>query len=81
MSSERCRLPTQFSQGDAIIKQGDKSDNMDFYVLASGVCDISIEGKGTVMKATKCAASTAPLLHATASRHCLTPPAAASRHG
>jgi len=45
--------PVEFAQGDAIIKQGDKSANMDFYVLASGVCDISVEGKGTVMKATK----------------------------
>ena len=43
----------QYNQGEDIIKQGDRSDNMDFYVLESGVCDISITGKGTVMKATK----------------------------
>lgn len=43
----------QFSAGEAIIKQGDQSDNMDFYVLESGMCDISVKGKGTVMKATR----------------------------
>jgi len=43
----------EFNAGDTIIKQGDKSDNMDFYVLESGVADISLTGKGTVMKATK----------------------------
>jgi len=42
-----------FASGTQIIKQGDRSDNMDFYVLYSGVADISIDGKGTVMKATK----------------------------
>jgi len=45
--------PVSFVEGDQIIKQGDSSDNMDFYVLESGTCDISITGKGTVMKATK----------------------------
>ena len=34
-----------FKAGDVIIKQGDKSDNMDFYVLESGTTDITIEGK------------------------------------
>merc|ERR1719337_317460 len=34
-----------------IIKQGDKGDN--FYILDEGECDISIEGKGVVMTATK----------------------------
>jgi len=43
----------EFSAGEAIIKQGDQSDNMDFYVLESGMCDISVKGKGTVMKATR----------------------------
>jgi len=43
----------EFEAGTNIIKQGDKSDNMEFYVLASGTTDISVEGKGTVMKATK----------------------------
>merc|ERR1719473_1109933 len=38
--------------GDAIITQGDK-DAATFYLLNSGSCDISIKGKGTVMKATK----------------------------
>jgi len=43
----------EFEAGTTIIKQGDKSDNMEFYVLESGVSDISLEGKGTVMKATR----------------------------
>jgi len=43
----------EFAAGENIIKQGDRSDNMDFYVLETGMADISIEGKGTVMKATK----------------------------
>jgi len=50
---QRAFKPVEFASGDAIIKQGDKSENMDFYVLASGVCDISVTGKGSVMKATK----------------------------
>ena len=33
----------EFSDGQAIIKQGDKGDL--FYILDSGSCDISIEGK------------------------------------
>jgi len=43
----------EFGAGQTIIKQGDQSDNMMFYVLASGVADISIVGRGSVMKATK----------------------------
>ncbi|KAL1510684.1 hypothetical protein AB1Y20_006980 [Prymnesium parvum] len=43
----------EFEPGATIIKQGDKSDNMEFFVLESGVTDISVEGKGTVLKATK----------------------------
>jgi len=42
-----------FETGAQIIKQGDKGDNMEFYVLESGQADISLEGKGTVMKATR----------------------------
>jgi len=40
-----------FDAGTAIITQGDGGDK--FYVLASGTCDITIAGKGSVMKATK----------------------------
>jgi len=40
-----------FSAGQDIIKQGDSGDK--FYILCSGTCDISITGKGSVMKATK----------------------------
>jgi cAMP-dependent protein kinase regulator len=40
-----------FNAGDKIIKQGDAGDN--FYVLDQGVCDIHVEGKGSVMKAKK----------------------------
>ena len=40
-----------FKAGDVVIKQGDPGDL--FYVLFSGSCDISLAGKGTVMKATK----------------------------
>ena len=40
-----------FAKGDFIIKQGDKGDN--FYILDEGECDISVEGKGSVMTATK----------------------------
>jgi len=43
----------EFQQGDTIIKQGDTGDNMEFYVLESGTADISVAGKGSVMKATK----------------------------
>lgn len=42
---------TKFSKGDNIIKQGDPGDK--FYILDQGVCDISVIGKGSVMKATK----------------------------
>jgi len=41
----------EFAQGDHIIKQGDAGDL--FYLLDSGTCDISVTGKGSVMKATK----------------------------
>lgn len=41
----------EFAPGDTIIKQGDAGDL--FYILDSGVADISISGKGSVMKATK----------------------------
>lgn len=41
-----------FKKGDKIITQGDRKADT-FYLLHSGTCDISIEGKGTVMKATK----------------------------
>ena len=40
-----------FGEGETIIKQGDKGDL--FYILDSGSCDISIEGKGTVLKASR----------------------------
>jgi len=40
-----------FNKGDTIIKQGDPGDN--FYILDKGVCDISVEGKGSVLKAKK----------------------------
>ena len=40
-----------FGSGEAIITQGDAGDV--FYVLASGSCDISVAGKGSVKKATK----------------------------
>ena len=42
-----------FKAGETIIRQGDRGDNMEFYVVESGVADISINGKGSVMKATK----------------------------
>lgn len=41
----------KFGKGDAIITQGDKGDK--FYILDKGSADISITGKGSVMKATK----------------------------
>ena len=47
-----------FPIGSEIIKQGDEGDM--FYVLYSGECDISITGKGSVMKATKARPPTAP---------------------
>lgn len=40
-----------FDAGAEIIKQGAPGD--DFYIVDSGSCDISIEGKGSVMKAGK----------------------------
>mmetsp|Transcript_2408 Transcript_2408/g.4651 ORF Transcript_2408/g.4651 Transcript_2408/m.4651 type:complete len:350 (+) Transcript_2408:42-1091(+) len=40
-----------FRSGEKIIKQGDAGDN--FYILDQGVCDIHIDGKGSVMKAKK----------------------------
>lgn len=40
-----------FATGSDIIKQGDAGDL--FYILHDGMCDISINGKGSVMKATK----------------------------
>jgi len=42
----------EFLNQAAIIKQGDRGDNMYFYILDSGTCDISVSGK-SVMKATK----------------------------
>lgn len=43
-----------YKKGEAIITQGDKGDKAaTFYLLDSGSCDISITGKGSVMKATK----------------------------
>ena len=41
----------EFEDGVAIIKQGDPGDL--FYILESGTADISISGKGSVMKASK----------------------------
>jgi len=43
----------EFEDGETIIKEGDKFENMSFYILATGTCDISVSSKGTVMKATK----------------------------
>merc|ERR1719409_2328241 len=40
-----------FDSGSEIITQGKEGDS--FYVLYTGQCDISVAGKGTVMKATK----------------------------
>jgi len=42
-----------FAAGTKIISQGDKSDNMNFYILNSGACDIDVAGKGVVMTAKK----------------------------
>ena len=39
----------KFKPGQTIIRQGDEGDS--FYVLGAGTCDISIRGKGSVMKA------------------------------
>ena len=41
----------RFKQGQQIIKQGEPGDK--FYLLDSGTCDIAVQGKGTVMKATR----------------------------
>ena len=41
----------KFVEGEEIIKQGDKGDK--FYVLESGTCDITVKGKGSVMKASR----------------------------
>jgi cAMP-dependent protein kinase regulator len=41
----------KFKPGQKIIRQGDKGDK--FYVLESGTCDISVNGKGSVMKASR----------------------------
>ena len=41
----------EFAAGETLIKQGDQGDL--FYILDTGSCDISIDGKGSVMKATK----------------------------
>ena len=43
--------PVSFASGDTIIKQGDEGDK--FYILYTGSSDISVTGKGSVMKATK----------------------------
>mmetsp|Transcript_2857 Transcript_2857/g.4867 ORF Transcript_2857/g.4867 Transcript_2857/m.4867 type:complete len:350 (-) Transcript_2857:493-1542(-) len=40
-----------FESGATIIKQGDPGDN--FYIVEDGQCDISVNGVGSVMKATK----------------------------
>ena len=42
--------PKSYDAGTAIITQGAEGD--EFYVLASGKCDITVAGKGSVMKAT-----------------------------
>jgi len=41
----------KFKPGQTIIRQGDEGDS--FYVLGAGTCDISIRGKGSVMKASR----------------------------
>ena len=41
-----------FKKGDKVITQGDRKAET-FFLLHSGTCDISVEGKGTVLKATK----------------------------
>ena len=40
-----------FTPGQQIIRQGDRGDK--FYVIGAGTCDISVKGKGTVMKASR----------------------------
>ena len=43
-----------FADGEKIIVQGDSGAKaVKFYILDQGTCDISVNGKGTVMKATK----------------------------
>ena len=43
-----------FADGEKIIVQGDSGAKADkFYILDKGTCDISVNGKGTVMKAQK----------------------------
>jgi cAMP-dependent protein kinase regulator len=41
----------KFVEGEEIITQGDRGDK--FYVLESGTCDITVKGKGSVMKASR----------------------------
>ena len=41
----------KFKPGQTIIRQGDEGDS--FYVIGAGTCDISIRGKGSVMKASR----------------------------
>merc|ERR1711865_1197988 len=41
----------KFVKGEEIITQGDKGDK--FYVLDTGTCDITVKGKGSVMKASR----------------------------
>jgi len=43
--------PLSFKAGAVIIRQGDPGDR--FYILEHGLADISVAGKGSVMKATK----------------------------
>jgi len=42
-----------FASGTKIIQQGERSENMNFYILNSGECDIDVAGKGVVMTAKK----------------------------
>jgi len=45
---------SNFKKGENIITQGDAGDKAStFYLLAEGTCDITIKGKGSVMKATR----------------------------
>ena len=41
----------KFKPGQQIIKQGDEGDK--FYVIGAGTCDITVKGKGSVMKASR----------------------------
>jgi CRP-like cAMP-binding protein len=41
----------KFKPGQKIIKQGDEGDK--FYVIGAGTCDITVKGKGSVMKASR----------------------------